>query len=747
MAYETGFAANEFELQEKLNAFILSISGWRKVTQAGDFDSVYFSNGEDGYKDIYIRSVAGLAENPAYAGAAQRDFGDGYVGFLNFFAYQFYPEGGDGYDGYGECGRLGPMLLHFRGPTTHQLWMQAIGSQGSGSNDNRRWVYLNNITRQEDGTSIEFSSFPGISTYVEFDGKRRLYYATNNDALGEWDFATGRGRMIDRRKPFQDTTAFGSAYYIDPKTREEWLWWATQDESFDYRGDSALSPSARAGSLFRWKVNAVQGQGYWQSGFTGPLWPPVGNGFGSTGGSMIWDGHNNLYVIRGEAPSGYLITGGETSDWAKYHIPTDSWIIFTDNSSPPSAELDVDWRGPGLPQTVNDADRSQFVWLDKKTTGYDYHRIYTIMAGNSNIYYINIDEDNGLPVGDWVSQGSMPSSVPDESWLFHNRLDRWWWRRGSNTQNLYTAKFKETGSLSWSLVDASYFPGTISETGSGVDWYVDGYISRVRTSLHEDTEYWFFGSKDHITVATKSVDANFDYKYTFCYMGSVTPFTSTSPAAKSTHVVYPGTNVQIGIKDSKGEFIVGQRMYIADVNEGGGGSYIGDVEGVERKYMPVEKFTITDVDPGVSITADEIKNYYTPEARISYDPQPVGVTMEGLDKIQMTNSINTTSSHGAYEPAFNIAKLETVREEVVNASGGDARRNLYALWPVLVLNQQTDDANLVGTEARGSLIGIFAVSGTGDLVSGDTIAIGSNTYIVLDVTSGKTTKYAFGPVT
>lgn len=741
MAFETGFAANEFELQEKLNAFILSIDGWSKVTQAGEFDSVYFSNGTDGYKDIYIRTVAGLAENPAYFGAAQRDFGDGYVGFMNCFAYQFYPEGGDGYDGYGECGRLGPMLLHYRGESSLDLYMQAISSQGSGSNNNRRWVFLGNIITQADGSSIEYSGDPGQRTAPIFDGKRRVFYTTDNTAFVEWDFANEAARMIDRRLTVEDDDNFGMAYYVDPKTRQEYIWWGIQDEFFRYRNNAAIDPEARAGSLFRWTISDVQGEGFLQSGFTGPPWPGEGDSFGVGGGHMIWDGHNNLYVIRGEAPSGYLIAGGETSDWGKYHIPTDSWIIFTDTSPEPDNELDYDWRTPGLPQTVNDSESPRFIWLDKKTTGYDYHRIYVILAADDDIYYINIDEDNGLPVGDWVSQGSMPSSVADESSLFHNRLDRWFWRRGQNTRELYTAKFKESGNLSWTLVDTDYFPGNISSIGAGVDWYVDGYSSRVRTSLYDTTEYWFFGSKDHITVATKSDDM-----YSFCYMGAITPFTSTTPAAKSVNEVFPGSNVQINIKDSKGEFIIGQRMYIADVNEGGGGSYINDVEGVERKYMSIEKFEIVDVDPGVSITADVIKNHYTPESRISFDPQPVGVTMDGLDKIQMTNSINTTAPNGAYEPIFNIAKLDTVREEVVNASGGDDRRNLYALWPIMVLNQQDDDTNLVGTEARGSLIGIFAVSGTGELEAEDTIAIGPNTYIILDVPSAKTFKYAFGPI-
>lgn len=741
MAFETGLASNEFELQEKLNAFILSIDGWSKVTQAGNFDSVYFSNGSDGYKDIYIRSVAGLVENPSFYGGNQRDFGDGYVGFLNFFAYQFYPEGGDGYDGYGEAGRLGPMWVHARDPSTRDLWMQAFSYQGSGSANNRRWVFLGDITRQEDGNSLEFPSSPFASIGVAFDGKRKMYFTTSSSTLSEWDFATGRARMIDRRVETADTDVFCRVYYVDRKTRQEYLWDGIQFFTGDFRSGSydTISPVGTASSWRRWVINPVQGQGYMQSGFSGPIWPPVGDGHGASAGHGIWDGHDNIYVLRGEAPSEYLVTGGETSDWAKYHIPTDKWTIFT-SASAPLGRIGVDYRTPALPVTVSSADNTHFVWLDKKTTGYDYHRIYVVLTGDQDIYYINIDENSGMPVGSWTSQGNMPASPGTAHWLLHNDRDRFYWRRGASERTMYTADFRESGNLSWSLVDTDYFPGSTGSLG-GTDFYVDGYASRVRTSLYDSTEYWFFGDQNHITVATKADDI-----YTFCYMGAITPYTNTFPAARCTNEVFPGSNVEINITDLKGEFVIGQRMYIADVTDGGGGSFTGDVEGVERKFMPIEKFTITDVDPGVSITADTLTQRYRPGSRVSFDPQPVGITLGGLDKIQMLNSINTTTNHGAIESAFNIAKLETVRDEVVNSSGGDDRRDLYALWPITILNSQDDDTNLVGTEARGSLIGIFAVSGTGDLESGSTISVGPNTYIVLEVDSGKTFKYAFGPL-
>ena len=304
---------------------------------------------------------------------------------------------------------------------------------------------------------------------------------------------------------------------------------------------------------------------------------------------------------------------------------------------------------------------------------------------------------------------------------------------------MYFSKFQESGNQSWTLIDTNYMPTTTSQRNHLL--YVDGYASRVRTSLYDNTTYWFFGSKDHICVATKA-----DSIYTFCYMGAITPFTSDKPAAKITNPIFPGTNVEIQLDAIKGEFTVGQRMHISDVTETGGGSYIGDVEGVERKFMPTEKFQIIDVDPGVSITADVIQNRYSVGSRVAFDPQPVGITLEGLDKIQMLNHINTFNSSGGDDMSLSTARLVTVKDEVVNSSGGDDRRNLYGLWPVVILRSERQDTSFSGVEARGSLIGVFATSGTGTLVAEDTISVGGNTYIVLDVTSSKTFKYVFGPI-
>jgi len=726
MAFETGSAANEFELQEKLNSFVLSISGWSKVSQSGDFDSVYFSQGEDGYKDIYIRSAGGQVE-PPYSGS-QRDLGDGYTGYLNFFTYQFFPEGGDGYDGYGEAGKFGPMLIYGVGRFTNALYYQAFSQQGSGSSDARRWTRLRNINVDVDGVSVGTD----VSLIMDpaWDGRDNLYYTTGNVAsFSKYNFGGEFASVLQ----FNPDISSGDAivYYEDRVTRKRYIYMLVGGAPTTIRASTAeeqISPDFSGLQMRRWDLD----DGVWEFGIEGIEWPSVSGSFDSSPGPFIWDGMDNLYLIRARST---------TTDWARYNIPTDSWIIFT-SESPPTNAPHADYRSPALPAVA--VTNQTLVWLDKNISGFSNHRLYTsITAGAASaVYYVDIDGDTKLPVGSWTSAGLTPTPLVDDgNFLLHNNRNRWYFYKGSTFTDLevYSADMTD-GTLSWSSIDADYLPTPAPGTNRTSAIYSDGYASRVRTSLYDSTTYWFFGSKDHITVVTKSDD-----KYSFCYMGAISPHASTSPAAKTVTDILPGTNEEIQITDIRGEFIIGQRMYISDVVDGGGGTETGDVENIPRNFMPTEFFTITDVSPGVSITVDQINNRYSAGSRIGLDPQPVGITMDGFDKIQMLNSINTFDSSGGFSMALNIAKLETVKESVVNASGGDARRNLYALWPINILNSEANDTSLSGEEARGSLIGVFATSGTGTLVTEDTISVGENTYITFDVSTSKNFRYVFGP--
>jgi len=709
MAYETGYAANEFELQERLNAFILSIDGWRKISQPSDFESVYFSSGEDGYKDIYIKTRAGLAEPyaNAYSAGDQRDFGDGYTGYLNFFAYQFYPEDGDGYDGYGEAGRFGPWLWWYKMNGKYYYNQRFSITQRNSYN---RWDYVGQGggTFTHDYPPMGTGGSAGTNRSICWDGKRYFYYITYYySGMFKFDLSNLKTTCLDSWWDYDRQVIGEAMYYVDPITRKEYVWDFTQ--AIRYAIDnSRFDPMGKLGHIRRWDVDA----GLVEHGFQGPEWEYTSD-WASNRTGALYDGNRRIYIAR----------GNNSVEWGMYDIVKNEWTTFDylNNSS---------------------CYHYSWTWLDKSITGYDNHRIIMITQNNNRTYRVDIDENTGHPIGSWTRDTDLPYSLTTGAKIFHNKRNRIYYARnggGTTDRYLYYADIPKSPSsnLSWTYVHNVYFPddtdGQWNET-----WYIDGYASRVRTSITDSTKYWFFGTADYITVIARADDI-----YSWCYMGGVDQLTPETPHALATADIYPGTSVEIPITLLKGEFIIGQTMFIANTVEGGGGWEIGEVENIARKFMPIEKFTIIDVNPGYSITADEIKNTYRTGSRIAYDPQPVGITMDGLDRIQMLNCINTTSTSGGFDMTENIAQLNTVREEVVN--GGTSRRTAVTLWPILAVNMGNEQA-YSGGEARGILHGVFAASGSAGLSSEDTIVVGSNVYIVLGVPTGKDFVYVFGPI-
>lgn len=704
VSFETGYAANEFDLQQKLNAFILSIDGWTKISQPDVFDSVYFSSGTDGFNDIYIRTVAGLSENPADYSKNQKDFGDGYVGFLNFFAYQYFPPDGDGYDGYGEAGKLGPLLYYLLGWNSYAVYTQRI-AHASGSNS--KWDWVQAIVNEGDGTWVEFYNMPMFSNNAAFDGRKYFYFWTSNSGFYRWDISTEHVDILIQS--IEETINFiGLACYTDPKTRKEYVWYMKDDSFVDERDDGTRDPIGRSKQLYRWNVDA----GVLEGGFTGPDWPDTGDRE-SVNGSLIWDGHKHLYAFR----------GSDEPNWAKYHIESDTWTNLVDMPS-------------------NHYTAEGMTWLDKRVSGFDYHRIYWVSGVADTVYYINIDEDSGNPVGSWTSAGSTPTAPGQYgSQMIHNGRDRWFYNPAGTNRSMYYADIDD-GTLSWNLISSTYFPTTSSRNNTMA--YIDGYAARVRTSLYDRTQYWFIGDIDRIIVISKDQDLD---KYSFCYMGAINPYSSLTPHAITTAPIYAGTSVEIPIDLRKGEFEVGKEYSIADATAvtPGAGEIIGEIENIARKYKPAETFTTTNVIPGVSITVSSLQNNYPTGARITFDPQPVGITLNGIDKIQMLNTVNTVSESGGWDMAENLAKLGSVDSTIIDASANDARRNTYALWPVIILNT-LNEAAYSGSELRGSLIGVFATSNSGTLTTGDTIIIGTNIYMIFDVETSQDFLYVFGPV-
>jgi hypothetical protein len=555
-----------------------------------------------------------------------------------------------------------------------------------------------------------------------FDGRRFFYFLTDDgsdDGLFRYDFASEKNEILDVWWEYinnSNVKACGLQYYIDKKNRREYLYdFTTTKINVNY--NSTYTPySSKANAIRRYNLES----GVIETGFSGPPWADAGGSYydySSTKGPLVWDGNETIYKIRGTSESGL------TTEWAKYHVPSDTWVNLSSICPMPSAP----------------SRAGCLVWLDKATSGFSNHRLYFVSDTHHVLYYVEINENNRMPIGTWTSAGSLPGpSGGSSNKLFHKRSNRWYFYASANSSKALYYSSIDSGSLTWTLIDNNYL--TETNLYNAVFLYCNTPASRVRTSIIDRTKYWFIGTGDSIVVATKS-----DGKYSFCFAGSLEQASSKVPQAKITQTIYPGTNVEIPINLLKGEFYTGQKMTIVNTNEGAGNTIIDPVENITRSFMPCETFTITNVVYGQSITADRISHVYSAGARIAYDPQPIGITLDGLDRIQMLNCVNTIDQSGSFDMAENIFQLQTVQEAIVNASGNDSRKGEFKIWPIMSVHMD-NDASFSGTEARGSLNGIYAVSGSASLNSEDLIKVGGKTYIILSVPTAKSFLYALGPI-
>jgi len=429
MAFETGYAANEFDLQQKLDAFITS-NGWTKHARLGPSDVVYFSSGEDEYKDIYIRVAAGLTEEPTTYGKDQKDFGDGYTGYMNCFAYQWFPENGtDGYDGYGEAGKFGPLLYWINGGDEYDVFCEKFASRTGFT-----WVnYLPNQARPgEPNDWITYYYMAMRDSDGVFDGKRYYYfscqYSSSSGDFARFDLAAEKCELLDQKmEGGTSENTCGMVYYVDPVSRKEYVWVYKEDRTGTIENkDGELD--ATTDVFKRWDVST----GVMQYGFSGPEW---GGDRYSGGGEMIGGGKDYLYVMQGKS----------SRDWAKYHIPSDTWTVMS-----------------GAPFEHNHSPHDSWTWLDKGHSGFSYSRIYAIHEDSDILYYINIDENSGDPVGDWQSAGTLGRTTYTYGpTVFHNKRNRFFYWPGGNTtygREIWWADFKETGDLTWTLSEQYYLP-------------------------------------------------------------------------------------------------------------------------------------------------------------------------------------------------------------------------------------------------------------------------------------------------
>lgn len=732
MVYESGTTSSSFDLHEKFVNFMTTVPGWQLWSNIDGYDGhnmVYYSTGSDGYKDIYFRAVSGLSEAPLI-GTYQRDYGGGDTGYMNLFGYGYFPQGGDAYSGYTEVGTMGPRIFAFTGnfmSGSHylQTWYQNVLSQqhygtaasagGTATSYSIVTPSSNTYYRKKWG---QFYACPFRNAYADdcitWDGKKYFYYSYQYFNRIE-RYTTERGGGKSRGTEFGGTaytspTTLAMCYIEDKASRDEYLYMCK--------------------STYFSRINIRTGITSNTASF---IWPTRdGNNNTSYGPWMAWDGNDHIYMIRGGA-----IFNGRSADWAMYTISSNTWRATTNPE-------DANFRN--LP---HDTTSSAIVFAHKSITGLQYNRLYTFLR--ERLYWINLDDDSGLPLSNWTLAGYSGrygiSDTYDYNRLMitrHGKILVLYNQQSDIISKMYRVPgycdrmvesfiFAESGTQTATPIDNSYFPW---KQYIGTQFYIDGYMSRVRTAVGGTTQYHFIADEDRVIIATNSNSI-----WSLAYVGVFNSFYDSEPCAELSQDVKKGKSVVLPLKNIRGTLKEGE--YYVIIGNGAGKTETNFVDGTRNKYVNSQRLYISHVYANKVVAS--LYEDYPAGSKIAYDPQPVGVLFPTLNKFQTTNNMKNANyafdnslSEDRAAQTYNLFNGDAiVAGSIQNKGSADVTLDSVKFGTVFLEGQ------MEGYEVRGELIGVYAVPTT--FIDGNVISVGDKSYLIVGVTDTGF-KYAVGPI-
>lgn len=744
MAYEIGTATSTFDLYDKLRTFMTTISGWQmrsNIDGYAGYDTVYYSQGSHGLNDIFIRIRAGLTEN-FLIGLDQYDYGDGDTGYINFFAYAHFPEDGDAYAGSTEVGKYGPRIYftNYTSSTTNTYYQHILsqqlggtvqGSENAGSGYYRsgqsrirhRWKQVNDMIV---GT---FSYTP--TEHCAFDGKRYFYYAHNSDGkIYRYTVERNHGGTSGTSSYGDSVVSGGGGVFTGlvvvehRDTRQQYLYGATSATNY-------------SGGFFRIRLDDESFT--YDSSLSEPNWPSRSGNTTANNGNLIWDGGDHIYFLRG----GY---GGasplSTPDWGMYTISTDTWV----NSSDPD-----DASFPVLPDSFGGFITTWLVFIPKTSSKFSHNRIY--YYDSTQLVYMDLYDDTGMPMySSWQTQSIVGNPYSASAPYRHGvtRGGKMLLYTG-NSQSIqpaddtspsecyrvmYYGDLQESGSFNCNAVGHGWLPEGLSS--GAASFYVDGYAARVRTSISDTTSYVFVGDADRIIVATKS-----DGVWSACYVGAFDSIFGYEPYAELEEDVTAGISKTLKLKNIHGSFLVNSKYTIIGTTRPGEQS-INPIDGISRRFVKSEDILVTHVDSN-SITAS-VRFDYKAGDKIGIDPQPVGVWMADMYKFQTTNILTNhyDDDCGSDDPSLQTYTIG-IDDGAINAGISNDRETGYAAKKVTIISAEGEDGGLKSNEARGTMLGVYAIPIDSSLVAGNKIYIDNGGYYIIEI-PGTQTKFAIGPL-
>lgn len=701
--YESGTFDNSHELIHKLIGFLIN-AGWQKhvalktsITDSDGFDVVFYSNGEDGYKDIYIRIAAGMGDTRTTTGDIQFPIEDGYNGYINGFAYQYFPPSGtSGADGCNELGYYGPLLY------------VSSGDDSTLAAYNMFNFTKPNISRYNqifEGIDISTTWQSSVGGPIGFDGRGILYQTgpSSSGAVNLFDNSfTGKSRA--------GTTSYLGHYMYARKNN----------------GQETMYAPATSATVGQRISKYIVSTNTWNVGSIGdPPFSFASTTFGygaqvlgtkrkniSTGG---YPQHRLGYWARGYGSSG-------STEWAYFDVETESF-----SPSVISPALPVSSSTTVYPFSMT--------FAPKESTGYGNDRLYAKFANSTAFRSIAIDDD-GYVSGSWTTHSVTPVTVTNgfriafigkSIFMVAGTAD------SEPQKQLYRwqCPASPTGSGSWELISSDFFITEQDEDGFLFEVH-NHLCNRAKINENSTNTYWAFADKDRLVVVVHNGSS-----YNYIYTGLYDSYLNTSGSTLTQDAMVG--NYWISVADTS-IFEIGKKYLIID-STGTNFTIIGEDKST-AKMAPSQIVTIVGKD-GEKLMINSLKYDFAAGSRIAEDPLPLMVRVHSLEYAQTLNNISLDRNDCFSDPPFQVYKMRpVVNSTTTQAADINARYDENFIFPIVLYSDGIDEH--VGNEIRGQLRGVYA-SGTG-LSSGAEILIGADTYIVFDIQeSSETRRIIVGP--
>lgn len=689
--YKSGTISNSYELTHIIHATMRDV-GWELISgnSPNGIDSIFYSTGEDGYQNIYVK-VAANQHDLVSNGDIQFPHSDGYNGFVNFYAYQYH----DGTNGYGEIGRYGPALYFADGSALDvkiEMYDFATASYIGGGGDG--YAGRQKVLAEPDRNSR------GTYSGELFDGQRKLFFTTSGDHLGEVDLAE-KDKDLDFVRYSFFTSCTRPAIWSRASAREPKIWASINGYNSSY-GSWAT-------------YNTLTGTTYYVSGSNTNVYA-----------DFSWDGSGGIngWGVQGVRRNGskylYRSRGSGSATWARYDIDNNEWTNMS----------------PALPYGSNYATA---VYIMKENTGYVYDRIYVAIGNGTRFVSIAID-DNGDPVGSWVTHSNAPDTINDYDGLFYVGGDRIFLTFGGG-DSLYRWNFPESpsDSGSWQLVRNPWF-NEVHATDYYPSFHAGNHLcGKIPVEENNVTRYWIIANKDRVIVVTETYESSYSSDYNLAYVGlfetahddSFTTLTNDAPEGTTT----------IEVSDTS-MFRVGQSYQIVYIGEGDLRKLFN---GELRRSAKVSRITISEVKQSTSeiIISSALVDTFPEGSKIGEDVQPVGVFVYGRDEIQTLNNVNLIDDRTGDDTPFQIYKIAYPQQDLaVNSE----RTNHPVAWPVSLVHSAfyDDSTQITESDVRGALIGVYFA---GDIDSENILEINDQNYIAFSIfNSSILSKVLVGPL-